>query len=60
MRHLLVAFIGLALPVAVLAGGQQAAVLDVQNMNCGLCPITVKKSLAKVPGVTDAKVDFDK
>ena len=50
----------LVLSFAALAAGQQTAVLDVQNMTCGLCPITVKKSLQKVPGVADAKVDFDK
>ena len=31
-----------------------------QNMTCAVCPITVKKALEKVAGVTDAKVDFDK
>ena len=40
------------------AGALQTAVLDVQNMTCSLCPITVKKSLQAVPGVTDAKVDL--
>ena len=40
------------------AGAPQTAVLDVQNMTCSLCPITVKKSLEAVPGVTDAKVDL--
>jgi mercuric ion binding protein len=35
-------------------------VLDVQNMTCGLCPVTVKKSLEKVPGVSQARIDFDK
>ena len=60
MRHLFAAIIALAFPVAVLAGGQQTTILDVQNMTCGLCPITVKKSLEKIPGVADAKVDFDK
>jgi periplasmic mercuric ion binding protein len=29
-------------------------------MTCAVCPITVKKALEKVPGVTNAKVDFDK
>ena len=33
---------------------------NVQNMTCGLCPITVRKSLEKVPGVTDARVDLEK
>ena len=38
----------------------QTVVLDVQNMTCPLCPITVKKSLVQVPGVASAKVDLDK
>jgi mercuric ion binding protein len=29
-------------------------------MTCELCPITVRKSLEKVVGVTAVKVDFDK
>ncbi len=38
----------------------QTIVLDVQNMTCALCPITVNKSLEQVPGVASAKVDLDK
>ena len=38
----------------------QTATLDVQNMTCSACPITVKKALTKVPGVTKAEVNFDK
>ena len=38
----------------------QTVVLDVQNMTCELCPITVKKSLEQVPGVASTKVDLDK
>jgi periplasmic mercuric ion binding protein len=38
----------------------QTIVLDVQNMTCELCPITVKKSLEHVPGVASAKVNLDK
>jgi periplasmic mercuric ion binding protein len=49
-----------ALPFAVFAGPMQTVTLDVQNMTCAVCPITVKKALERVPGVTDAKVDFDK
>ena len=41
-------------------GATQTVVLDVQNMTCELCPITVKKSLEQVPGVASAKVDLDK
>jgi len=34
--------------------------LDVQNMTCAMCKITIRKALEKVAGVKDAKVDFDK
>lgn len=49
-----------AMPLATLAVTPQTAVLDVQNMTCNLCPLTVKKSLQKVPGVTQAQIDFAK
>ena len=50
----------MAFPSALLAGPLQTVTLDVKNMNCAVCPITVKKALEKVPGVTAAKVDFEK
>lgn len=59
MRRLLIAAL-LAAPLTALAGSPQTVVLDVQNMTCELCPITVKKALGKVPGVADAKIDLDK
>jgi periplasmic mercuric ion binding protein len=40
------------------AGSPQTVVLDVQNMTCFLCPITVKSSLEGVAGVLDARVDL--
>ena len=49
-----------ALSFSLLAGTLQTVTLDVQNMTCAVCPITVKKALERVPGVIDAKVDFDK
>lgn len=33
--------------------------LAVPGMTCAACPITVKKALTRVDGVTDAKVSFD-
>lgn len=32
--------------------------LDVQNMSCEICPITVKRALTQVPGVAAVKIDF--
>jgi mercuric ion binding protein len=49
-----------ALPFSLFAGPLQTVTLDVQNMTCAVCPITVKKALERVSGVTNAKVDFDK
>lgn len=34
--------------------------LSVPTMDCPVCPITVKKALLKVAGVSQASVDFDK
>ena len=58
MRKLLIAAL-LVVPVAALAGTPQTVVLDVQNMTCALCPVTVKKALQKVPGVAETKINFD-
>ena len=56
MRRLLFVVL-LATPLGVLAAEPQTVVLDIQNMTCELCPITVKKALDKVPGVTASKID---
>lgn len=45
-------------PTFALAAPPRTVVLDVQNMTCALCPVTVKKSLEKVAGVRRAQVDF--
>ena len=59
-RTLATATLALAAHAHAHAETPQTAVLDVKNMSCSLCPITVKKSLQKLAGVTDAKIDFDK
>lgn len=43
---------------SVYAANPQTLTLDVQNMTCAVCPITVKKALEKVPGVDEANVDL--
>ena len=37
----------------------QTVTLSVENMTCSMCPITVRKSLEKVPGVIDARADYE-
>ena len=60
MRNSLATLMIALMPFAALAGTSQSAVLDVQNMTCNLCPVTVKKSLEHVPGVSQARIDFEK
>ena len=38
----------------------KTVILSVPTMDCPFCPITVKKALTKVPGVSQAEVSFDK
>jgi mercuric ion binding protein len=59
MRRSFLAFIALAvLPLAAIAAPAETVTLNVQNMTCATCPITVKKSLQKVPGVGAVSVDY--
>lgn len=58
MRKTLIAVL-LTLPVAALAGSPEIVVLDVQKMTCVLCSVTVQKALEKVPGVAQARIDYD-
>lgn len=60
MRHPLAVLLVALLPLGAMAASPQTTVLDVQNMTCSLCPITVRKSLEKVPGVNQARIDFEK
>ena len=60
MQKLLIA---MACAVALTAPAWAAVrtvTLSVPTMDCPVCPITVKKALTKVDGVSNAEVDFDK
>ena len=59
MRKLLI-FALAALPLMAMAATPRTVTLDVKNMTCAVCPITVRKSLEKVAGVSAVKVDFAK
>lgn len=58
MRKLLSTSLLALATFAALAASPQSVVLEVKNMTCELCPITVKKSLERVPGVSQARIDF--
>ncbi|MEO5698211.1 MAG: mercury resistance system periplasmic binding protein MerP [Burkholderiaceae bacterium] len=38
---------------------ERTVTLAVPSMDCPVCPITVKKALTRVDGVSKAEVDFD-
>lgn len=49
--------------VAVLApvwAATQTVTLSVPGMTCSTCPITVKKAISKIEGVSKTDVSFDK
>lgn len=46
--------------VAPVRANPSTVTLSVPTMDCPVCPITVKKALTRVPGVTGAQVSFDK
>ena len=50
-------FAALAFPAAA---AMKTVTLLVPGMNCATCPITVKKALGKVDGVTKTEVNFEK
>jgi mercuric ion binding protein len=41
-------------------GKQQTVKLNVPTMDCATCPITIKASLSKVPGVSKVQVSYEK
>lgn len=55
-------FVTLALVtiVAPVWAATQTITLSVPGMTCAACPITVKKALSKVEGVSKAEVSFEK
>lgn len=66
MRHILAVLTTLLLLSAVPLTAPAAdttelktVTLKVENMTCSACPLTVRKSLEKVPGVAKAKADFE-
>ena len=59
MKKLLAALALIAVVSPVWAASQ-IITLSVPGMTCAACPITVKKALTKVEGVTKAEVSYEK
>jgi mercuric ion binding protein len=52
-------FLFLLLQSGLLLAAEQTVLLSVPDMNCPVCPITVKKSLQKVVGVKSVTVSYE-
>lgn len=37
---------------------ERTITMNVENMTCAACPVTVRTAMKSVPGVKDVKVDF--
>jgi mercuric ion binding protein len=55
-----VAVVSLAVFATPAWAAEQTVTLSVPTMDCPVCPITVKKALTKVEGVTRTEVSFEK
>ncbi len=52
--------IALLLLPAPTSAAEVTATLALKNMFCAACSLTVREAIAKVPGVKDVTVDYDK
>lgn len=60
MKKLIIALAGsAALALLPAAAAEKTVVLSVPGMTCALCPITVKKAIAKVPGVRSVEASYE-
>ncbi len=60
MHKLLASFALAILIVAPAWAAPRTVTLAVSKMTCAACPITVKKALSRVPGVTEVSVSYEK
>ncbi len=58
MRKLILILCLAALPFAAVAGELKTVTLVVDGMTCRMCPITVKKALRKVEGVSEVTAEY--
>ncbi len=59
MKQLLMFVLLMSSMVTMAWADSRTVKLSVPSMNCAMCPITVRKALEKVEGVTQANVDYE-
>lgn len=60
MRHIRSSAVALFMLVTAAHVAPKTVTLSVPGMTCATCPITIKKALAKVKGVTRVGVSYEK
>ncbi len=55
---ILLLFLVFAVTSGLALAASLTVTLDVQNMTCAVCPITVRKALEHVSGVQQVKIDY--
>ena len=55
-----VSLIAMLLCAQVVLAKSQTVALNVPTMDCATCPITIKAALVRVPGVSKAKVSYER
>jgi periplasmic mercuric ion binding protein len=60
LKPLLAAVIATFVLIAPASASPKTVTLNVSGMTCAACPITVKKALEKVGGVSKVEVQFEK
>jgi len=60
MRKPLALFVLTSVVTSPVWAAPQTVTLAVSKMTCAACPITVKKALSRVPGVTEVSVNLEK
>ena len=60
LKAVLVAVVGVLLLTSPAWASPKTVILNVSGMTCEACPITVKKALQKVPGVSKIDVLYEK
>ncbi|WAK00445.1 mercury resistance system periplasmic binding protein MerP [Methylobacter sp. YRD-M1] len=54
----LISILAFAVTFGSALAASRMVTLDVQNMTCAVCPITVKKALENVSGVQQVSIDY--
>ena len=60
MKKLLASFALATLIAAPVSAATKTVILSVPGMTCAACPITVKKALTRVDGLSKAEVSYEK